>query len=185
VKTDSIDASTLSQLLRAGPDSPRLRLQSKGRGKGTLLTSWTKFSLGSSKPRRSRFALGERPRRPLLRNSPRARELSSFSPQATGRRKTRWGGAVGRIMRIHLRAEACKVPLVKISKVSSPLGSARCPLSLRMCRKQKVRLSFLDNPDRTLERVFVSCSSRALGSGITIFTVSLCQGTGQRRDALQ
>ena len=55
------------------------------------MTSWTKFSLGSSKPRRSRFPLGERPRRLLLRNSPRADELSSFSPQATGPDDSRFG----------------------------------------------------------------------------------------------
>src|SRR5207249_11393388 len=57
----------------------------------TLLISWTKFSLGSSNPRQSRFPLGERPRRPLLRNSPRARELSSFSPQVTGPDDSRFG----------------------------------------------------------------------------------------------
>src|SRR5262245_29515458 len=51
---------------------------------GTLLISWTTFSLGSSKPRKSRFPHGEQPRQPLRRNSPRVRELSSFSPQATG-----------------------------------------------------------------------------------------------------
>ena len=51
---------------------------------GTLLTSWTKFLKGSSKHWRSRFLLGERPRQLLLRNSPRAYELSSFSPQAIG-----------------------------------------------------------------------------------------------------
>src|SRR5437870_11967639 len=62
-----------------------------GRRGGTPLTSWTKFSLGSSKPRRSRFPLGERPRRLLLRNSPRADELSSFSPQATGPDDSRFG----------------------------------------------------------------------------------------------
>ena len=62
-----------------------------GRLMGTLLTSWTKFSSGSSKPRRSRFPLGERPRRPLLRNSPRARKLSSFSPKATGPDGCRFG----------------------------------------------------------------------------------------------
>src|SRR5207249_5169133 len=58
---------------------------------GTPLTSWTKFSLGSSKPRRSRFPLGDRPRRLLLRNSPRADELSSLSPQATGPDDFRFG----------------------------------------------------------------------------------------------
>jgi hypothetical protein len=57
------------------------RLPIEDWGRGTLLTSWTKFSSGSSKPRRSRFPLGERSRRPLLRNSPRAYKLSSFSLQ--------------------------------------------------------------------------------------------------------
>jgi hypothetical protein len=35
------------------------------------------------------------------------------------------------MMRFPLRAEARKVPLLKVSKVSSPLASVRCPLFLR------------------------------------------------------
>ena len=65
--------------------------RSKNYGSGTLLTSWTRFSSGSSKLQRSRFPLAERSWQPLFRNSPRARELSSFSPQATAPDDSRFG----------------------------------------------------------------------------------------------
>src|SRR5688572_15696757 len=55
------------------------------RGLGTLLTSWTKFSLGSSKPLEVEIPTWRATSATLLRNSPRAHEISSFSPQAPGR----------------------------------------------------------------------------------------------------
>jgi hypothetical protein len=46
--------------------------------------------------------------------------------QLLGLKKSSRGGAIGRIMRLPLRSEARKASPVRISKVSSPLASARC-----------------------------------------------------------